>query len=154
MDDGLRLFVDGNLLIDDWVDGGVREWVVDAYLGAGIHTVRVEYYERTGAAIAQVWWERVQPGAYFPNWKGEYYPNIGLTGSPAIVRNEQTISFEWGLSSPGTSIPVDNFSARWTRTLTLDGGRYRFHVSADEACGFGSTAGRWSINGATDRNAI
>lgn len=55
-DDGVRVYLNDQLVLDGWRDGyndlNNRFYAV----GAGIHTVRVEYYERTGNAQVQVWW--------------------------------------------------------------------------------------------------
>ena len=42
------------------------------------------------------------------------------------------MNFNWGLGSPDSTVPTDNFSARWTGTLTLPGGNFRFWVRADD----------------------
>jgi len=128
-DDGLRLYVDNVLLIDDWADGARRELETHWYLTGGNHAVRVEYYERSGAAVAQVWWNRQ---ASFPDWKGEYWSNRSLDGEPVLVRNDSAIRFNWGNNSPGSGLPSNDFSARWTREIDLDRGTYRFHVLADD----------------------
>lgn len=65
-------------------------------------------------------------------WKGEYYDNPHLAGSAALVRYETAINFDWGAKSPAAKIPVDNFSARWTRTVYLNGGVYRFTMTVDD----------------------
>lgn len=132
MDDGLRLFVDGNLLIDAWQDGGVREIVRDYSLNSGSHAIRVEYYERSGAALAQVWWERIQPAASYPDWKGEYWSNTNLQGRPALVRNDPAVSFNWMVDGPTGLGVFDNFSARWTKTVQFDTATYRFVADADD----------------------
>lgn len=132
MDDGLRLYVDGNLLINEWRDDGEREVVVDYPVGEGSHPVRVEYYERGGHALARVWWEKVEQRVQFPDWKGEYWTNVDLSGSPAIVRNDSALNFNWGLDAPIGLSKVDNFSARWTRSAQFDSGLYRFRADVDD----------------------
>jgi hypothetical protein len=61
-DDGVRLWVDGQLIIDDWrlSNGDVREAAID--LGAGTHALRVEYFEASGQAISRLWWGVPQKG--------------------------------------------------------------------------------------------
>jgi len=66
------------------------------------------------------------------HWRGEYYNNETLSGSPVLVRNDVNIDFEWYSDSPDPVIYSDHFSARWTRTLYFSGGRYRFHVFHDD----------------------
>jgi hypothetical protein len=58
VDDGVRLWVDGDLVIDSWLEG-VRTLRAERYfLSRGDRTVRVEYFERWGNARIRVWWER------------------------------------------------------------------------------------------------
>jgi hypothetical protein len=50
MDDGARMWVDGVLVLDAWQEGGLRTVSTDLTLGAANHDVRIEYFERSGAA--------------------------------------------------------------------------------------------------------
>jgi hypothetical protein len=51
-DDGVRVWVDGKLMIDRW---DIHESIVDeAPITGGTHTLRVEYFERTGWAELRV----------------------------------------------------------------------------------------------------
>ncbi|HSS80940.1 MAG TPA: PQQ-dependent sugar dehydrogenase [Gaiellaceae bacterium] len=56
-DDGVRVFVDGVSLIDDWHDQSPTTTTATVSLTAGTHSVRVDYYDRTGGALARVSWE-------------------------------------------------------------------------------------------------
>jgi hypothetical protein len=129
VDDGVRVYVDNQLLINEWRDGSRREATADRRLAAGYHRVRVEYYERTGDANVRVWWEEIDA---YPDWRGEYWSNRNLDGSPLLVRNDETIAFNWGSGAPVGAVPVDDFSARWTRATTFDGETYRFHALVDD----------------------
>jgi glucose/arabinose dehydrogenase len=44
---------------------------------------------------------------------GTYFPNVNLV-SPAFARTDATVNFDFGEGSPGSSIPADYFSIRWT----------------------------------------
>ncbi|HEY0025310.1 MAG TPA: PA14 domain-containing protein [Longimicrobium sp.] len=55
-DDGVRLWVDGVLLIDRWVDQGPTTYTADRVMTAGEHEVKVEYYERGGGALVRSGW--------------------------------------------------------------------------------------------------
>ncbi len=59
MDDGARVFVDGVMVIDQWRDGAAREASTDLTLSAGDHDLRVEYYERGGAALISFSYTRI-----------------------------------------------------------------------------------------------
>jgi|GEM_PF-6380293 len=65
-------------------------------------------------------------------WKGEYWSNQSMLGSPVLCRNDVELDFDWGLGSPNPLIPSDHFSVRWTRTLNFNNGRYRFHMRHDD----------------------
>jgi hypothetical protein len=56
-DDGVRVWVDGSLIIDAWRDQGATEYRATRTLTAGEHEVKVEYYENGGGAVARVRWE-------------------------------------------------------------------------------------------------
>lgn len=55
-DDGVRVYLNDQLILDSWRDGYSDVTNRFYAVGAGIHTIRVEYYERTGNALVRVWW--------------------------------------------------------------------------------------------------
>ena len=65
-------------------------------------------------------------------WLGEYYANTDLVGGPVVTRQDAAIDFSWGTGSPAGGIPADGFSVRWTRTVPLEAGRYRFRATVDD----------------------
>lgn len=140
VDDGARLYVDNTTLIDQWHDSAPITYTADISLAAGNHTIRLDYYERTGGAQVKLWWEQiVEPtptATHTPllisEWKGEYYNNRDLSGTPVLVRNDTQVNFNWLLGSPDTRINVDDFSARWTRQWTFAPGVYVFYAQADD----------------------
>lgn len=135
-DDGMRIWVNDQLILDQWRTQPVRTFVVDRSLASGHHLVRVEYFEVGGEATARVAWERLgsgQPPSTIVNWRGEYFNNRDLAGSPVLVRDDATVDFNWGTGSPAAGVvSSDNFSARWARTLPLSAGNYRFKVTTDD----------------------
>ena len=58
IDDGARLWVDGELLIDQWRVQGVTTYTAGKWLAAGEHTIQMAYFEDTGSAVAKLWWRR------------------------------------------------------------------------------------------------
>ena len=66
------------------------------------------------------------------NWKGEYWTNPSLTGTSTVCRDDTDVNFDWALGSPDPLIPSDSFSARWTRTVSLSSGTYRFYMRHDD----------------------
>ena len=56
-DDGVRLWVNNQLLIDHWTPQAATEWSGSIDLVAGQHcTIKMEYFERYGGALAQLSW--------------------------------------------------------------------------------------------------
>jgi hypothetical protein len=131
VDDGVRLWVDDHLVLDEWRDGGQREVIGDWTVLAGNHTVRIEFYDRAGRATIHAWWDK--NSSIYPDWEGQYWANADLSGAPVLVQNEGAIDFNWGTGSIAGGMPTDNFSARWMRIASFDAGTYRFHVVMDDA---------------------
>ena len=131
-DDGVRVWLDNQLIIDQWHPSPGNVYAVDRALSAGTHLFRIEYYEEAGGAKIRFWWEAAG-GQNYPDWKGEYYANGSLDGGPALVRNDKKIDFDWARGSPAAGIPGDGFSVRWTRRVEFQGGTYRFHAVVDGA---------------------
>jgi hypothetical protein len=65
-DDGIRVSIGGNQIINDWVVQSVRTNSVDVDLNAGTYDVIVEYFENTELATAKFWWETTSGGAVQP----------------------------------------------------------------------------------------
>jgi len=55
-----------------------------------------------------------------------------LAGRPEVTRDDAAIDFDWGPDSPAPRISKDLFSVRWTRSLWLDTGTWRFTVRTDD----------------------
>ena len=60
-DDGARLYIDDQPVIDDWKDSGPILETATRSMTAGEHTVRAEYYEDTHGAAMQVSWVADHP---------------------------------------------------------------------------------------------
>jgi PKD repeat protein len=129
-DDGVRLWIDGALVINHWQDQSPTTHAAEIYLTEGAHSIRMEYYERTLGAVAILSWQRADQ---FPDWKAEYFNGTELQGTPILVRNEPSINYNWSFISPAPGIvPEDNFSVRWTRVSSFDTGDYVFRLRSDD----------------------
>ncbi len=129
-DDGIRVYVDSRLVIDQWNDHAAQTFTGDVDLAAGHHLVEVEYYENLGYAVARVSWKPVP--VLLDGWQGEYFDNRRLRGSPVLVRDDANIDFNWDYGSPASSIPSDGFSVCWTRAVNFEPGSYRFTATTDD----------------------
>jgi len=62
-DDGIRVRIDGNLIIDGWVDQAATTYQAALDISEGEHEVKIEYYQNGGEALTQFDWQRVVSGA-------------------------------------------------------------------------------------------
>lgn len=140
-DDGVRLYLNGNLRIDQWRNQTFYPHTTDYNHGGGPLKVQMHYYDELGLAQARLTWERIGEGDGLPPavpvaptyWEASYYNNTTLTASPAVVRRETDIQYDWGTNSPiPDKIIRDAFSVRWIGTLNLPAGRYKFTTSSDD----------------------
>jgi hypothetical protein len=78
------------------------------------------------------------------DWTGEYWNLSAFSGAspafpsgvPTLTRTDSTINFDWGMGSPDSSINVDDFATRWTKTLDMAGGSYTFTTNSDDGVRF------------------
>jgi YD repeat-containing protein len=76
-DDGVRLWIDGQLIVDKWVDQAPTEWSGQVSMEAGrAYSIRMEFYEHWGGAMARLEWasasqarEVVPQSQLYPCWK-------------------------------------------------------------------------------------
>jgi PA14 domain-containing protein len=66
-DDGVRLYVDGQLKIDKWFNQGATTYTADVTLSAGAHEVKLEYFESGGLGVAFLSWADVTGVNCLPN---------------------------------------------------------------------------------------
>ncbi|MEK7649372.1 MAG: PQQ-dependent sugar dehydrogenase [Patescibacteria group bacterium] len=59
-DDGVRLYVDDVLVIDEWHDQAATTYTVTHQMTPGIHTMKLEYYENAYAALVNFEYEKIE----------------------------------------------------------------------------------------------
>ncbi|MCD6520463.1 MAG: hypothetical protein J7M05_11135 [Anaerolineae bacterium] len=129
-DDGVRLYVDGNLIIDQWHPMAATSYMADVSLSSGHHQVVMEYFEAGGHAVAQLSWGYL--GDSDRAWRAVYYDNTKLQGTPVLMRAEGAFDFRWETGSPGEGVPEKNWSAVWDSSFEIrEMGKYRFTVVTD-----------------------
>jgi glucose/arabinose dehydrogenase len=133
-DDGVRVLLDGVVVLNGWKDQAATTYEATVPVSAGAHRVTVEYYEATGDAVARFGWEPVGAAVTCAagEYRAEYFRNRTLTGTPAAVRCEPTIDRSWGGAAPLPGFSADNFSVRWTGRPAFPGGDVRFRVTGDD----------------------
>jgi hypothetical protein len=108
-DDGVRLYVDGQLLVDHWVDRSATEDKATIDLVAGnTYSLVMEYYENGGGAVAELSWSS-------PHTAKQIIPQAALSlplkASSASPRNgsvdvKQTTDISWGAGDEAASHDV------------------------------------------------
>ncbi len=155
-DDGVRLWVNGQLIIDNWTDHPPTGNQGTIYLVAGTqYEIELEYYEAGGGALISLQWQtpgspsvvNVPAKSLFPHpaittngLRATYYDGLNFTSPSSIVRNSEQISYDWGTNSPepakgspDSSIGPDTFSVRWTGRIRADvTGNHTFHTVSDD----------------------
>ncbi len=129
-DDGARVYVDGQIILDQWHDQAPTTYYVNVQVAAGNHAIQVDYYQGVGDASIIVFWDYIQVQS--SAWTAQYFNNTSLAGAPAVNRYENSINYFWGQGSPDPAIAPDNFSARWTGTFPFQGATYRFTLAGDD----------------------
>lgn len=129
VDDGVRVWIDNVLIIDQWHDSQPKLYTADKQLSAGNHTMQIDYYQNQGSAQINFWPERIDSQAA---WKGEYFNNTELQGAATGTRHSNSIDFDWGTKAPMPGVSADYFSARFTGEFYFIGGGYRFTATADD----------------------
>ena len=81
VDDGARLFVDNNLVLSEWEDGGERELNVEVGLSAGSHALKLEFYDHTRDARVRLTWVKVTATAT-PTLTSTSTPTLTATSTP------------------------------------------------------------------------
>lgn len=132
-DDGMRAYIDNVPIVDQWTSGDA-DFSVDKVVTGGPHDLRIDYFEGSGGARAEFTYARIRD--VVPNdggYSAEFFGNRHLQGAPVLTRTDDKVDFTWGGGAPGDGVPADNFSARWTKQLSLEqGGPYKFTVTSDD----------------------
>lgn len=143
-DDGVRLWLRDELVIDRWVTQAPTAHNGTIHLEGGqFHPLRLEYFEGLGGAGLTLRW--APPGVATPvvipaerlfpqinGLRGDYFSGANFN-TQLLTRLDPTVAFDWGLSMPDLGLPVDGFSVRWTgRVRAPATGTYTFHTRSDD----------------------
>ena len=134
-DDGVRVYIDGELVIDKWIDQAPTYNAASKIMAAGTHEIVVEYYERGGGAVMRFDYELLDttpPPSGDNGLLGEYFN--GLNFDFLITsRIDPEVNFDWGGGNPVSGVGADNFSVRWTGQIVPEfGEEYTFYTTTDD----------------------
>lgn len=100
-DDGIRLYVNNQLVIDKWVDQSATEWgsTSMSLTGGSYVPIRVEYYERGGDAVVELRWagpglaKQVISSSYLFRCQASSLASLSIsTGSSASTCTPQNVT--------------------------------------------------------------
>jgi PA14 domain len=98
-DDGLRLWVNGQLVIDSWVNqSGAVEHSGTIALTTNLQDILVEYFENTGNADVALSWDSPSQAKQVIQMS-QLYPAAAAPAPPALtatVNNRTNLVFNWG----------------------------------------------------------
>jgi beta-glucosidase len=99
----------------------------------------------TGMPLVEAQYLRPSAGDAERGLRGEYFRNTDLSGTPALVRVDPMIGFNWdrgsptdnllarGEAQPDQAVPSDNFSIRWSgQLLPPVSGEYVLEAAAND----------------------
>jgi glucose/arabinose dehydrogenase len=141
-DDGMRVWIDGVLLLDEWRNQ-LATFTASRALTAGAHDVKIEYFETNQGAVAKFDWTTAQPPPPPPpppppatcstgQYRAEYFANRTLSGAPASTGCEAApLNRNWGSGGPAGA-GTNNFSARWTGSISFAAGNTTFTAASDD----------------------
>ncbi|WP_435744181.1 PA14 domain-containing protein [Nocardioides sp. SYSU DS0663] len=151
-DDGVRAYVDGRRVVDSWIDtAAATRTGTSRALEPGRHTVRVEYYERSGAASADVDVDVVAPVA--PPQEPDNLPGETTVTAPAagasVPVGDLTIAGQATDDRAVGEVRVavnnrDDATHRWLQPDGTWGPAYAYRTATLAAPGTGSTG--WSLD--------
>ncbi|MBC1241780.1 PA14 domain-containing protein [Nostoc sp. 2RC] len=149
-DDGVRLWVNNQLLIDNFVNQSATELVGSVALVAGQkYDIKLEYFDNTYSALSQLSWSSTSqakeiipqsqlysqastPVSNGNGLQGEYFDNADFTNLK-LTRTDSTVNFLWGSGSPSPVIAPDSFSVRWTGQVEAKYSEtYNFYTRSDD----------------------
>lgn len=137
-DDGSRLFIDGQNIMDNWGPHAGDLFETGVLLSGGTHELTFEYKDIAWGANFKA--QMFQDDPWNPKWTVHYFNNINFEG-PSIqdwvnCAPHQVMNEIWGGGSPHEGISNDNFSDRWEQTRLFRTGDYTFKFWADDGLKF------------------
>jgi hypothetical protein len=135
-DDGVRLWVNNQLIIDRWVPQSATEWSGSINLVAGQkYDIRMEYFERFGQALAELRWsspttpkEIVPTSQLFPSGTG----TPGDTQKPTAPSNlratpsHDRVVLNWNASTDNVGVTSYEVLRNEQRIATVPGSQLTF----------------------------
>lgn len=135
-DDGVRLWIDGKSVVDQWIDRGPTADEVPLRLKKGQELeIRMDYYQGGGGAVARLLWEGPNldrqpiPGKF----RREVFADREFQNSLG-GRDDSKIDFTLGPELPGVSSAQEKIELRWPEGVR----RFSYRMDPDLPAGIGT----------------
>ncbi len=129
-DDGIRVYIDGQTMIDALGGAGGMAYRFGSELG-GLHTVRVEFVEYSGAAQVRLTWAQAPANRWTAAYSGLPVVSGGVLSRMEPDGGDYALDYMWGNGSP-TGPYTGAWMAQWEARYTFLGGDYLFWAQADD----------------------
>lgn len=121
MDDGARVYLDSQLILDEWRDGADRTVNVDVTLPGGERALQVEFFESSGVARVGFWWQLAPTSTATPTPTVELAPTATETPVPTNTPETAPAETPTPTETPTeTPIPVPTETPTPTNTPDED----------------------------------
>jgi hypothetical protein len=110
-DDGVRLWVNDQLLIDSWVPQGVNTPHANtiALTGVNKYDIVMEYFEATQVAVAELYWSNTTTVGYSPVPQSQLYPAASVLPAIALTTPANGASYNAPATIPlAASVTTNN----------------------------------------------
>jgi hypothetical protein len=104
VDDGVRIYIDGSLVLDKWIVQAPTTYTIGRVLSAGYHNLQMNYFENLGGATAKLSWTAVYADYYEPDDTG---------AAAKVIQSGQT-------QTHSIHLPGDEDWAKFTLTQKSD----------------------------------
>ena len=139
-DQGARLWIDGQVIVDDWTPHLRRSRSGTIALVAGQkYDIRLDYFEQTGPAQIELSWSSASRPVQVVPLDRLYESPAGLVGSytdnagHAVTRVDPVLDFAWQDAAPAPGINADHFEVTWTGQIQADfSEEYLFSTLSDD----------------------
>ncbi len=143
--DGMRLYLDGTLVLNQWNDQPPTMYKVEQALSQGTHLITVEYYEKTGVASAHLTWQAAAPVVQLPSI-------LSFTATPSTIASGQTSVLTWSVSGAST-VAITNVTGNVSSVTSLNvqpAATTTYVMTASNSAGSSTAQVTVTVTGAAD----